>query len=198
MNIDKDLLLAWGGKIKKYPKDDCIFMEGDYARFYYQIIEGSVKSFNINDNAGKEFTQGLFSVGNSFGEAPLLIDENYPAAAVSTSDTAIIILSKERFINVLNEYPDIHLKFTLKLAQSLHDKAVTFKEVMSNSPQTRLIGFLNSYKKRIKADKTRIQIPYTRQEIANFTGLRVETVIRTLQRMCIDNLVEIHARKLFY
>ena len=198
MNIDKDLLLAWGGKIKKCPKDEFIFMEGDYARFYYQIIEGSVKTFNINDNAGKEFTQGLFVAGNSFGEPPLLIDETYPAAAVSTGDTAIIILSKERFIKVLNEYPDIHLKFTLKLAQSLHDKAVTFKEVMSNSPQTRILGFLNSYKKRIKADHTPIQIPYTRQEIANFTGLRVETVIRTLQRMCCDNLVEIHERKLFY
>lgn len=141
MNIDKDLLLAWGGKIKKYTKDEFIFMEGDYARFYYQIIEGSVKTFNINDNAGKEFTQGLFVAGNSFGEPPLLIDETYPAAAVSTGDAAIIILSKERFIKVLNEYPDIHLKFTLKLAQSLHDKAVTFKEVMSNSPQTRILGF---------------------------------------------------------
>lgn len=198
MHIDKDLLLAWGGKIKKYQKDEYIFMEGDHARFYYQVLVGQVKTFNINDNAGKEFTQGLFSPGDSFGEPPLLIDEIYPAAAMATCETAVILLNKEKFILVLSEYPEIHLKFTLKLAQSLHDKAVTFKEVMSNSPQTRIMGFLNSYKKRIKSEEIKIQIPYTRQEIANFTGLRVETVIRTLQRMSGDKLVEIQDRKLYY
>ena len=45
---------------------------------------------------------------------------------------------------------------------------------------------------------TREQICLTRQEIADFTGLRVETVIRTLKRMEQENKIEIRNRKLYY
>jgi len=43
-----------------------------------------------------------------------------------------------------------------------------------------------------------MEIPYTRQEIANFTGLRVETVIRYLTKMKVGKIVEINNRKLIY
>ncbi len=197
MNIDKDILIAWGGRLKKYHKDEFIFMESDMARYYHQIIEGSVRMFNINDNAGKEFTQGIFVSGESFGEPPLMIDEVYPASAQALSESLLILIPKESFLRILHEYPEIHYNFTLTLAKRVYSKAITMKEVMSNSPQTRLLGFLNSYKKKIKADG-QIMIPYTRQELANFTGLRVETVIRTLHKMCDEKLVTIKERKLYY
>ncbi|MEG1266832.1 MAG: helix-turn-helix domain-containing protein [Myroides sp.] len=38
----------------------------------------------------------------------------------------------------------------------------------------------------------------TRQEIANFTGLRVETVIRALGKMKKNNIVEIKSQKIYY
>ncbi|MDV3508388.1 hypothetical protein CMU89_00875 [Elizabethkingia anophelis] len=41
-------------------------------------------------------------------------------------------------------------------------------------------------------------IPLTRQQMANFTGLCVETVIRTLKKMEIDNLLKIHNSKIMY
>ena len=41
-------------------------------------------------------------------------------------------------------------------------------------------------------------VEFTRQEIANFTGLRVETVIRELSKMSKTNKVEIINHKLYY
>ena len=51
------------------------------AHFYYQIVDRSVRMFNSNDE-GKECTQGLFCLGESFGEPPLFIDQSYSARAV--------------------------------------------------------------------------------------------------------------------
>lgn len=198
MNIDKDLLLAWGGRQKKYKKDEIIFMEDEKAEMYTQIIEGNVKMYNINDNAGKEFTQGVFHSGNSFGEPPVFLNEVYPATAVATSDSLIMLLPRESFLRILHDYPDIHMRFTEIMARRTYNKAITLKELMSNTPATRILGFLNSYKKGLQASVEKIQIPFTRQEIANFTGLRVETVIRVLHKMHENHQVEIRDRKLFY
>jgi CRP-like cAMP-binding protein len=50
----------------------------------------------------------------------------------------------------------------------------------------------------MQATDEKIHIAFTRQEIANFTGLRVETVIRTLKKMEEENKVTIDHRKLYY
>lgn len=198
MNIDKDILLAWGGKLKKFRKDEFIFMEGDKPRYYHQVIEGSVKLYNTNDNAGKEFTQGMFTAGQSFGEPPLMIEEEYPSTASALCESLIMLVPRDSFIRILHEYPDLHFRFTNVLATRIYNKSITFREVMSNSPQTRILGFLKSYKKKMKSENAPLIIPFTRQEIANFTGLRVETVIRTLHKMCDEKLVEIREHKLYY
>ncbi len=83
-------------------------------------------------------------------------------------------------------------------AERIYGKAITAREIINNSPESRILGFLNTYKKRKCVEQERIQIPYTRQDIADFTGLRVETVIRTLSKMKDNNKVEIINRKLLY
>lgn len=198
MQFEKDILLAWGGKLKKYKKHETVFEEGQEALFYHQVEEGTVRMFNINDSAGKEFTLGMFTAGESFGEPPVLINEVYPAHAACVTDAVILTIPKENFIRILHEYPDLHFKFTQLLAQRAWDRAITLKETMSNTPATRILGFLKSYKKKVGNANEPILIPFTRQEIANFTGLRVETAIRTLNKMSQDGLVSINNHKLYY
>ena len=97
MQIDLDLLFTWGAIAKEYKKNEIIFHEEESANFYYQIIDGCVRMYNSNDE-GKEFTQGYFKNGQSFGEPPLFIDQPYPAAAIAHTDTIILKLSKEKFL----------------------------------------------------------------------------------------------------
>ena len=68
--------------------------------------------------------------------------------------------------------------------------------MINTSPEVRILAVLNGYKKRKYEIDNMIEIPYTRQEIANFTGLRVETVIRTLNKMKLNGIVKITNRKL--
>lgn len=75
MQIDVDLLFL-GVLLRKIQKNEVIFNEDEVAHFYYQIINGSVRMFNSNDE-GKEFTQGIFCIGESFGEPPLCLLTNF-------------------------------------------------------------------------------------------------------------------------
>ncbi len=197
MRIDINILIAWGGVAKKYHKNELIFYEGDEASHYYQILEGCVKMFNTNSE-GKEFTQGIFHEGDTFGEPPLFIGECYPANAISIKDSVIIKLKKESFFKILDEYPDIKNSLIQLLARRIYNKSVTASEIINNNPEHRLLSFLNTYKKKINGTDSMKLIPYTRQEIANMTGLRVETVIRTLSKMKDQKKVKIVNRKLYY
>lgn len=197
MFIDLDLLIAWGGISKRYKKGEYIFHEDEPARCFYQIIEGTVKMYNTN-HEGKEFTQAEFKKGCSFGEPLLFIDELYPSTAVTTEESVIIRLAKERFLEILDEYPAIQKKLILVLSRRIYNKSITTREIINNSPEARIIAFLNSYKKKNMLENEKIEIPYTRQEIANYTGLRVETVIRTLTKMKTQNKVDIVNRKLIF
>jgi CRP-like cAMP-binding protein len=197
MQIDIDLLFSWGAVAKKYKKNEIIFNEDEVAHFYYQIMEGSVRMFNSNDE-GKEFTQGLFCKGNSFGEPPLFIDELYPSKAIAIQDSTIIKLSKDKFLKILDEYPSIQKSFLLLLANKIHSKSNTSKEIINQKPEFRIVAFLNTHKKKSECSNEKVLIPYTRQEIANFTGLRVETVIRVLCKMNTCDKLEIVNHKIYY
>lgn len=197
MQIDTDILITWGAVAKKFKKGDFIFHEGDYPRFYYQIMEGTVKMFNTNLD-GKEFTQSEFKTGHSFGEPPMFIDENYPSTAVTCQDSIILKLSKEKFLEILDEYPVYQKQMIILFAKRIYSKARTAREIINNTPELRIMGFLNDFKKKSNRESEKVEIPYTRQEIANYTGLRVETVIRTLTKMKTKKIVQIVERKLIY
>lgn len=196
MQIDLDLLFTWGAISKKYKKNEVIFNEDDIAHFYYQIIDGNVRMFNSNDE-GKEFTQGVFCKGDGFGEPPLFIDEVYPSTAITIQDCTIIKLSKDKFLKILDEYPSIQKSLLNIFARKIHSKANTSKEIINQKPEFRIIAFLNHFKKKSEC-RERVLIPYTRQEIANFTGLRVETVIRVFSKMNLCEKVEIINHKIYY
>lgn len=198
MQIDVDILFTWGAVAKKYLKDEIIFYEDDSALFYYQIVEGAVKMYCSNED-GKEFTQGVFEKGCSFGEPPLFIDEVYPCTAIATLNSVIIKISKDKFLTIIQEYPEINKRIMKILALKIYRKTITNKNIINQKPEHRINAFLRDYKqKNGVSDSKKLQIPYTRQEIADFTGLRVETVIRTLSQMNKCKKVEINNHKLFY
>lgn len=197
MQINADILLNSGAVAKKFKKGEIIFHEGDFSRFYFQILNGTVKMFNTNSD-GKEFTQSEFVSGHSFGEPPLFINENYPSTAVACQDSIILKLSKEIFLEILEENPTFQKKMIMLFAKRIYSKATTARDIINNSPEIRIMSFLNDFKKKSQKENEKMEIPYTRQEIANFTGLRVETVIRYLTKMKVGKIVEINNRKLIY
>jgi CRP-like cAMP-binding protein len=197
MPIDANILITYGAAVNRYKKNTIIFQQDDMAKFYYQILEGQVKTFNLNSNF-KEFVQGIFNDGDSFGEPALLIQEPYASNAVTTRDAVILKLPRTIFLQILEENPEIQKSMLCTFAQKLYDKAVSARMLNNQAPEERILDFLGYFKKKSTTAEDKILIPYTRQELANLTGLRIETVIRTLRKLSETNKVDIINHKVYY
>ncbi len=196
MQIDYNILIAYGGIAKKFEKGEYVFVEDSMPHFYYQVIEGQVKVYYSNSD-GRELTQGIFSRGQSFGEPPLILNKPYPNFAQALTQCVLIKLGKDNLFKILKDFPEMSHRLFLTFAERMYDMA-TFSAIMIKPrPQEKLELFLRSLRKEIYSEK-RLLVPFTRQQIANFTGLRVETVIRELKKMSKENKVSIINKKLYY
>ena len=189
------LLEEFNATLKVYSKDRIIFDEGEKALFYYQIKEGQLKMFNRTEE-GKEFVQGYFEAGQSFGEPPLFCDSKYPAAAITLTECSIYMLSKSDFFELLKTNPAIHLKFTKAICKRMIYKAKMAKEVSIYPPEHRILTLLNHLKSTNPSDEL-YEVPLTRQQISDLTGLRVETVIRAVKKLEKSKKLSIKERKVF-
>jgi CRP/FNR family transcriptional regulator, cyclic AMP receptor protein len=190
-----EMLLAYGAAYKKVKKQEVIFREDQQALFFYVIETGKVKMFNEVES-GKEFIQGHFTAGESFGEPPVMVGQLYPATAIALEDTLLLRISRERFIALLQENPAVHIAFTCMLAKRLLAKAQNMKDLTSYGPDHRIMSLLKQCKKHSGCPDNEIfKVELTRQEIADMTGLRVETVIRTMKALEEKGVLKIEKRK---
>ena len=183
MMLNIDTLVAWGANYKKVPAGGVIFQEGIHCSFYYQLVSGKVRWVNINDD-GKEFIQTIIEPGECFGELPLFDDEPFAATAIADEDSVIIRLHRSVFHQLLKETPELHFAFTKLLTQRLRFKFLILKELANHNPENSISTLFNYFKQSQKNICTKCnRIKLTRQQIADMTGLRVETVIRTIKNL---------------
>jgi CRP-like cAMP-binding protein len=104
----------------------------------------------------------------------------------------------DKFFKIIDEYPKIERSFLYLLANKMILKTKKSIDNINQKPEFRIIAFLNNCKLETNENAEKMLIPYTRQEIANFTGLRVETVIREMSKMNEQKKIEIINHKIYY
>lgn len=198
MMIDINVLLAWGATYKKVEAGETIFREGTEGRFYYQLVSGSIKWININDTGG-EFLQDIIEPGESFGEFHLFDNSPYAASAAANKDSVVIRLNKATFLILLKENPPVHFAFTRLFTERLRFKFLLLKEVSCFGPEHRISTLFSHFKtaKKNICDSCHL-IKMTRRQIADMTGLRIETVIRTIRNLQEKGALVINKGKVYY
>lgn len=194
--ISEELLMECGAEYREMKKNELIFEMGHFPNYYYQIKEGRVKMNNLSED-GKEFIQNIFVPGQSFGEPPLFIDEPYPANAVAISKGLLIQIKKNLFYAMLEKHPEVSLALNKSLARRLYYKSVMAPELSSQSPEKRLLKLLQYLMEHRKNDTSEFIVDLSRQQLADLTGLRVETVIRTIKQLEKKELLRIKEGKIF-
>lgn len=181
--IDLNLLLTKGATYKKLVCNEVIFNEGDNCNYYYQLVSGRVRWSNI-DEMGRECIHSIVEPGESFGEFPLFDDGPYAATAVADCESIIIKLHKHIFLDIVKQDKQLLFDFTKLMVNRLRFKYSLIKSIGVNSPEVRIINLINNLKASNKNFCQECnQLKLTRQQIADMTGLRVETVIRTMRQM---------------
>jgi len=192
------LLEKYGALKKSFDKNEIIFEDGNLPTHYYQIISGEVKMSNYNDD-GREFIQGIFYTNQSFGEPPLFLNQNYPANAIAVEDAEILLLTKSSFMQLLEENANVSIKIIENLAQRLYYKSVMAAEMSTQEPEHRILKLMDhgiAYF-NFKKEENGYLINFTRQQIGDLTGLRVETVIRTIKALEKKGVLKIINRKVY-
>lgn len=197
MIITLELLAEYRANFYKMQKNDFIFNEEDEPAFYFQLISGEVKMSSFSEN-GQEFIQGVFKPGESFGEPALFGGFRYPNNAIATETSKIAKLPKDIFFELLKENYEIHKKFNAMLSNRLRYKAILLKEISSYYPEHVILTLLKYLRENSDSEVDKPYcVPYTRQQIADMTGLRVETVIRAVKKLDENGKLEIRDHKIY-
>lgn len=197
MMIPVKMLLERGATYRNLDSGELIFNEGAPALFYYQLVSGRVRWTTLTDD-GREILHKVVCPGESFGEYPLFDGGVYAASSVADSPTTLIRLSAPKFLEIIEEHPDIHLKFSRAMVADLRFNFMLTDALSSNNPEqivSRVIQHLNQDRKLVCQDCNRLML--TRQQLANITGLRVETVIRVIKNMEREEKLSIVKGKVF-
>lgn len=194
--ISVDLILSCGGTLRDVSKNELIFKAGYFPSYYYQVVEGKVKMNNYSDD-GKEFIQEIFTAGRSFGEPPLFINEPYPANAIAISAGVVVQIKKSLFDEMLYKYPEVSVEINRSLARRLYYKAIMAPELSSQSPEKRLLKLLHYLKQQTPIKSELFLVELSRQQLADLTGLRVETVIRTIKHLEKQDYLKIIEGKIY-
>lgn len=194
--IKVDLILSCGGTLRNVVKNELIFKAGHFPSYYYQVVEGKVKMNNYSDD-GKEFIQEIFTAGRSFGEPPLFINEPYPANAIAISAGVVVQIKKSLFDEMLYKYPEVSVEINRSLARRLYYKSIMAPELSSQNPEKRLLKLLHYLKEQSGTKTDFFLVELSRQQLADLTGLRVETVIRTIKQLEKQGYLKIIEGKIY-
>lgn len=189
MVISDEIYSLYGGTDKVYEKGAYIFEEDNRPGYFFQIIKGIVKVIHYDDK-GNEMLLGLFHPGETFGEPPLLANKPYPSHAVAFTKAVICKIPRDNFFRILDDYPDIMKILLLTLANRIIAKSNASKILVFNSAEEKIMHLFSNLKNDERC-KVSMIVPYTRQQIANITGLRVETVIRTIIKLSTEKKLKI-------
>ncbi len=196
--IDINLLLVYGATYKKYELGETVFSEGFNCYYYNQLVEGQVLWQNLNEE-GKEFIQEIIEPGECFGELPLFDDLPYAATSVATKNSLIIRLPKDKFKTLLSENSEIHFAFNKLFVQRLRFKFLMMKIMAYENPEIRITTLLKYLKeKHHQPLNTPVLIDLTRKLIAEMTGLRIETVIRSIKHLNEEGELTIVNGKVYF
>ena len=179
-------LIEKGFTVKKFKKDAIIYEPGMQPKNVYFIKTGEVRMVTISDG-GKEFIQGVFKAGQYFGEPALLIGRPYLAYTIVNKDSEIIQVSSAGFFALIEEEPDFSMALIKTLSNRLFYKSMMLEELANEKADHRLLTLINYLLNDIEVGDS---LKFTRKDLADMTGLRVETVIRGVKLLNAKGLIK--------
>ncbi len=189
--ISEEILRTYHATIAAPKKGEMLFQQGEVASTFYIVKSGRIKMSNYSED-GREFVQGYFTEGQSFGEPPFFSKAPYPASAIAVEKSEVWKIPHDDFLELLKNNFEIHLSVMKTLCSRLVYKSTMLSELAIEEAQHRLLTLL-----RYLADHASVhtegpvKIALTRQQLADMTGLRVETVIRSIKSLEQKHLLQI-------
>jgi len=190
--MDIEQLIKIGFSVREYPKDSIIYEPGMLPRYVYFIKSGEVRMVTVSDE-GKEFIQGIFKSGQYFGEPAMIVNRRYLAYTIASKNSQVVAVGKDRFFDLIKQYPEFSMELIQTLSHRLFYKSMMLEELANEKAEHRLLTIINHLLIDVKAGEP---LKATRQNLADMTGLRVETVIRGVKLLADKKKITIKKGKI--
>ncbi|WP_226065748.1 Crp/Fnr family transcriptional regulator [Kaistella polysaccharea] len=196
--LEDGLLKETKAEFKKYYKGDIIFSEGECSQYFHYLKEGELAVSNLTEK-GKELLQHKVKAGHFFAEPAVLLGVPFPGnVEVCSEKVDIIKIHRDNLIKYLKENPEILFQFTLSVAHKSIKKSLLLKQIVLFNPEDRILQQLQEFKRENGKAHEKTLIKLTRKDLAHMTGLRIETVIRTIKKMEKEDKLEIVSGKIIF
>lgn len=181
-----------------YPKGALLFMEKQDARGAYVLCEGEVK-LSICSSEGKTLIMRVAKAGEILGLMAALSDGLYEVTAETLRPCQVAFIRREDFQRFVAKHPEASQGVVRQMSMQYQAACEQLRTVgLSASAQEKLARLLLTWSAGIQQTKegTRIKLPLTHEEIAEFIGTTRETVTRTLSDFKERHLVSIQGSTL--
>lgn len=175
-----------------YDADQTIYLAGDPAAHLYVVATGRAKLLRHAPN-GQEVVLELLVPGDFFGSLPLMGDDTHVDTARSHTASCILTISADDFQQILERHPQVSLSLLEITGARLREARALIHHLSASPVESRLAATLLKLGRKLgdqQGDRLLIQLPLSRQDLADMTGATVETVSRIMSQFRKQGLVE--------
>jgi CRP-like cAMP-binding protein len=175
--------------VDSFAPDTIIFLDGDPADRLWVIQAGQVKIVKHTSD-GQENLLEVITPGEMFGGAGLLL-AIHPATAVAMTATSTLNIERGPYLQLIRQYPEIALRIIALLGDRLQT-AMKMRALSTERVDVRLANILLKLGDKVgepTREGLRINLPLSRQDLADMTGTTIETAIRIMSKFRKEGLV---------
>ena len=189
---DEDLgRLATAAIVTEVAAGSTFIEESEPAHSFFNVTRGTAKLFKLLPDGRRQIT-GFASVGHFLG---LAVSDTYAFSAEAIEPVRLCRFPRARLRKLLHDFPAMEQR----LLEVAGNELVAAQEQMlllgRKTARERLASFLMMQSRQGVAcqhhPRTRFALPMTRSDIADYLGLTIETVSRTLTKFRAEGMIEI-------
>jgi CRP/FNR family nitrogen fixation transcriptional regulator len=154
-----------------------IYGENEPADYIYKVISGAVRTYKVL-NDGRRQIGAFYLPGDIFG---LEVGEEHSFSAEAVIDCKVLVIKRSTLVSLAGRDTEVARQLWTMAASELQ-RAQDHIMLLIKTAQERVAGFLVEMSAR-NAGASEVELPMSRQDIADYLGLTIETVSRTLTQL---------------
>jgi len=173
------------GALMTFGRNSEIYGEGEPADYLYKVVSGTVRTSKILADGRRQI--GSFHLpGDVFG---LEVGDDHAFSAEAITESKVLVVRRSSLIGLATRDGDVAHQMW-RLAGNELARVQNHLLLLVKTAQERVAGFLLEMAARAP-DHDAIELPMSRQDIADYLGLTIETVSRTLTTLEGDGAIEL-------
>ena len=162
------------GVVMSFARNSEIFGENEPADYVYKVVSGNVRTYKIL-NDGRRQIGAFYLPGDVFG---LQFSPEHAFSAEAITDAKILVVKRSSLTALADRDASVGRELFALTGRELR-RAQNHVLLLVKSAQERVASFLVEMADRVAAGNI-VDLPMSRQDIADYLGLTIETISRTL------------------